>query len=588
MYPPQPALSCTTRPRIGRYFSQPLFLWMPRRLWQVKLHCPQEDCTRPELTSVGIYNKVRQVLDVNGCYTIAGETLICPSCKKRMVSWNQKIIEQLDMGHQLQFPCILTYRLACDLKVIRLLRQRGIGNSASQIRCKIQEQHSEVWLQKCIQYMTDCQGFSSAAASGLILPSGYEEPPPLAPVPQYRWLMQVYAQDVMQRIEEVKSNITSLLGNILKMDSTKKVVKKLAGESSKTAMWATNVGNEFGQVIISVLTTGEGHGLSPMIHGLIRRYRDAEVPPPQLLYVDRDCCGNNQLRRMFAPWTELSIHLDIWHFMRRLSVGCTTDAHALYATFMSSLSQCIYMWDPEDVDALIAAKRSELEAMHIENLTDAEVFLHIKSSELTTHCRRTTRGVEETTRLITQLINSLDGDNGRDTQGVPLINSERMTEIWKQQQKHVQCIQDPPNIQLYTQTGVVKKGGHHLPVYRCARGSTSLECFHLHLSRFIPGTKLHIFFAHYLKETLQVSCLNLFLSNLLFYRYSCKCDSVPSISVGWTEQMESRQRYSSYHHSSVRTTDVQWSSSPHGQLPWRSCVWEKDGSILFCPPQIHR
>ena len=52
----------------------------------------------------------------------------------------------------------------------------------------------------------------------------------------------MYAQDVMQRIEEVKSNITSLMGNILKIDSTKKVVKKLAGESSKTAMWATNVG----------------------------------------------------------------------------------------------------------------------------------------------------------------------------------------------------------------------------------------------------------------------------------------------------------------------------------------------------------
>ena len=75
---------------------------------------------------------------------------ICPACKKRMVSWNQKIIQQLDMGHQMQFPCILTYRLACDLKVIRLLRQPRIGNSASQIPRKIQEQHSEVWLQKCI------------------------------------------------------------------------------------------------------------------------------------------------------------------------------------------------------------------------------------------------------------------------------------------------------------------------------------------------------------------------------------------------------------------------------------------------------
>lgn len=30
--------------------------------------------------------------------------------------------------------------------------------------------------------------------------------------------------------------------------------------------------------------------------------------------------------------------------------------------------------------------------------------------------------------------------------------------------------------------------GIRLPVYRCARGSTSLESFHLHLARFIPGT----------------------------------------------------------------------------------------------------
>ncbi|KAA8578286.1 hypothetical protein FQN60_016780, partial [Etheostoma spectabile] len=45
----------------------------------------------------------------------------------------------------------------------------------------------------------------------------------------------------------------------------------------------------------------------------------------------------------------------------------------------------------------------------------------------------------------------------------------------------------PP--QLYTQTGRLTKGGVSLPVYRCARGSTSLESFHLHLNRFIPGTR---------------------------------------------------------------------------------------------------
>ena len=37
-----------------------------------------------------------------------------------------------------------------------------------------------------------------------------------------------------------------------------KVTKKLAGESAGTAAWATNVGNEHGQILISVLTETEG------------------------------------------------------------------------------------------------------------------------------------------------------------------------------------------------------------------------------------------------------------------------------------------------------------------------------------------
>ncbi len=37
-------------------------------------------------------------------------------------------------------------------------------------------------------------------------------------------------------------------------------------------------------------------------------------------------------------------------------------------------------------------------------------------------------------------------------------------------------------------TGHLTKGGVTLPTVRCARGSTSLESFHLHMARFIPGT----------------------------------------------------------------------------------------------------
>ena len=50
------------------------------------------------------------------------------------------------------------------------------------------------------------------------------------------------------------------------------VTKKLAGDASRTASWATNVGNEFGQVLMSVLTVTEGAGLEPMCQGIVQRY----------------------------------------------------------------------------------------------------------------------------------------------------------------------------------------------------------------------------------------------------------------------------------------------------------------------------
>ena len=70
---------------------------------------------------------------------------------------------------------------------------------------------------------------------------------------------------------------------------------------------------------------------------------------------------------------------------------------------------------------------------------------------------------------------------------MPLLDPDRIWDIWDSQKKHIKCIQDPEGIQLYVKTGSIKKGGVELPVYRCARGSTSLESFHLHLNRFIPG-----------------------------------------------------------------------------------------------------
>ena len=46
--------------------------------------------------------------------------------------------------------------------------------------------------------------------------------------------------------------------------------------------------------------------------------------------------------------------------MRRIASGCTTESHPLYPAFMSLLSTCIFVWDPEDLAKLFKAKTEEL------------------------------------------------------------------------------------------------------------------------------------------------------------------------------------------------------------------------------------
>ncbi|CAL8251926.1 unnamed protein product [Merluccius merluccius] len=263
----------------------------------------------------------------------------------------------------------------------------------------------------------------------------------------------------------------------------------------------------------------------------MERYRQAAIAPPLLLYVDCGCCiseGSSKLQTRFGEWPDLHIRLDIWHLMRRLAVGCTTDAHPLYPTFMGCLSACIFEWDAGDLSLLRRAKREQLEREGVPALTDAAVDARISKRELSQYCRRRTRGEEATISLIGRLLQELGGANGRDLMGVPLLDQVRMEHIWHVQQRHIKCIQDLPGVQLYTEKGTINKGGVVLTRYRCARGSTSLESFHCHLNRFIPGTSANALnFQLYLLEGLNrwnqdrgTAAVSSRPSSLLTYTYS--------------------------------------------------------------------
>ena len=86
------------------------------------------------------------------------------------------------------------------------------------------------------------------------------------------------------------------------------------------------------------------------------------------------------------------VRLDIWHFMRRLAIGVTSESHPMFATFMSRLTSCIFEWDAQDYSLLLSAKRSSLQGAGMRSPSDAAVRKAVTSNELALHCRRKTRG----------------------------------------------------------------------------------------------------------------------------------------------------------------------------------------------------
>ena len=99
-----------------------------------------------------------------------------------------------------------------------------MGNSSSRLVKQLKEQHSEEYLKRMARYLTDCSQFVDKPLHVTL-----RNPPDPHPLPSYKWILTVYSQDILTRLSAVKARITSTYGNILKMDSTKKVIIVFGG-----------------------------------------------------------------------------------------------------------------------------------------------------------------------------------------------------------------------------------------------------------------------------------------------------------------------------------------------------------------------
>ncbi|XP_056904256.1 uncharacterized protein LOC130534251 [Takifugu flavidus] len=284
----------------------------------------------------------------------------------------------------------------------------------------------------------------------------------------------------------------STFGKVLKYDSTKKICKKLSGDGKGTAEWCTNVCNERGQILMSVLTCDESlEKMRPMAEGLMERYQRAGEAAPELMYVDRGCCcalGVSSLEQLFDKWVDrgMLIRLDIFHWIRRFDAAVRTDHHSKHALFKSALSAAVFSYNKDDVALLLQAVRAGLPDM-ADSLSDSELIeRHVTNRDLSRYVRRITVGAQETFVRVQNVIDTLKGPAGMDDNQVHLFN-EDIDRIWQNQQKHLECIQDPPGRNMYTIKKHVTRNGVSLPRYATDRGSNSLEGFHSFLPSVIPG-----------------------------------------------------------------------------------------------------
>ena len=89
-------------------------------------------------------------------------------------------------------------------------------------------------------------------------------------------------------------------------------------------------------------------------------------------------------------------------------------------------------------------KRTEMvtEEMPSPSLSESAMKKAVSKEEVARHCRRMTRGEAQTVKNIEELL--FPFLNATDTLGIPLLKAKEMEDIWKEQKKHIGCIQDHP------------------------------------------------------------------------------------------------------------------------------------------------
>ena len=107
--------------------------------------------------------------------------------------------------------CVCVSRLACDLKVVKLLREKTVGHSAIDLLRFLSEQHAQAWMSRCLRYLSVCHSFNPTGSP----PPPHQQvlpPPPMTPLPSITWLRAfLKGQDAQVHLAGVVNHLSEKL-----------------------------------------------------------------------------------------------------------------------------------------------------------------------------------------------------------------------------------------------------------------------------------------------------------------------------------------------------------------------------------------
>ncbi|KAI8485803.1 hypothetical protein Bbelb_363550 [Branchiostoma belcheri] len=488
---------------------------------QANTNCPAPPGEYLEKKGFGTY--ARQVCGLRNNYTLLSERLKCSYCEVvRQASSKAHGAgdgegEERDQHAQQymwlapairsMFPAILYGKRAIDRGVVTLLNDRlNAVSMATEVQRLLQQGHDEWYLERRDLYQTllfQAHSAGSAPSQRGILPYAksagtYTPPLPPTPLPSARVLRRAHMIMEMEKMPMYRAAILSVTGEILCIDGTKKILKKIYGAGQGTMQYVTSVLNEWGQFLSTVVVASESEGCyRRLARGLVARFQRAKAPAPKVIYADNNCCrdsGSSFLEVLFQDWVREGtvIRLDVRHWLHRWDAVVVKRSHAKYGAFMSALAGAVLAYNREDMMLLVRAVRNE-DPDTYSQYSDEQMIGFVKPHQIKCYVRRITRGIEETAAVVDAVIAEFKGPAGLDVDGIHLFKSaEAVDAHWANASKHLSCMQDPPGIQLYVAMKEVILNGVKLNRYRCRRGSNSLEGLHSHMYNAVPSKRCGI------------------------------------------------------------------------------------------------